>query len=76
MKARSLVFTAVALLATSAALADAPEQSARESQPRGPKQTLLENLADGMRELLRAVAPEISLPQLELELPSLDLERG
>ena len=75
MKARSLVPTAVALLATSAAFANAPKQTAREPQPAAPQQALLENLTKGMRELLRAVAPEISLPRVELELPSLDLER-
>ena len=75
MKARSIALTAVALLATSAAFADAPEQNSQEPQPAVREQTLLENLANGMRELLRAVAPEISLPAVELKLPSLDLER-
>ena len=75
MKARSIALTAVALLATSAAFADAPQQNSQEPRPAVREQTLLENLANGMRELLRAVAPEIALPAVELKLPSLDLER-
>jgi hypothetical protein len=30
------------------------------------------DVADGMRELLRAVTPEISLPKLELKLGTVD----
>ena len=75
MTIRSIALTALALLSTSAAFADAPEQRSPASQPAAREQTLLENLADGMRELLRAAAPEISLPTIELKLPALDLSR-
>ena len=75
MKIRSIALTTVALLSTSAAFADAPEQKPREPQPVASEQTLLENLANGMRELLRAAAPEISLPSIELKLPALDPSR-
>lgn len=75
MKIRSLLLTALALLSTSAAFANAPEQKSREPQPAAREQPLLENLANGMRELLRAAVPEISLPTIELKLPALDPSR-
>jgi hypothetical protein len=75
MKARSFSLTAVALLATSAAFADAPERHAPSSQSTARAQTVLADLGNGMRELLRAVVPEISLPSIELKLPKLEVER-
>ncbi len=53
------------------ARAEGPESRNRAAR----EQTLLENLANGMRELLRAAAPEISLPTIELKLPALDPSR-
>ena len=44
----------------------------RTPQPAPREQTLLEEVAAGMREVLRAVTPEISLPKLEIKLPTLD----
>ena len=75
MKIRSIGLTAVALVTTSAAFANAPEQKSLEAQPAAREQTLLENLANGMRDLLRSAAPEISLPKIELKLPALDASR-
>jgi len=75
MKIRSIGLTAVALVTTSAAFANAPEQKSLAAHPAAREQTLLENLASGMRNLLRSVAPEISLPKIELKLPALDASR-
>jgi hypothetical protein len=74
MNVRSIVFTAVALSATSVALAVAPDREHAEPRAAAPERTLIEQLADGMREMLRAAAPEIALPALELTLPKLDLD--
>jgi hypothetical protein len=72
MNVRSFALAAVALIAISPAFADAPKAAPTEAQPAVRAQTVLEELAAGMREVLRAVMPEISLPALELELPALD----
>jgi hypothetical protein len=78
MKIRSLVAAVVAAFATSAAFADvtapAPEAAALKAAPR--EQTLLDEVAAGMREILRAVSPEIRLPAIEIKLPPLAPRRG
>jgi hypothetical protein len=71
MKVHSIVFAAVALIATSAAFAEAPKPAAAEARPAAREQTLLEDVAMGMREMLRTVTPEISLPKLDIKLPTL-----
>lgn len=77
MNVRSIAFAALAVIATSAAIAEAPEspQAAAKSQPEPVvrEQTLLEEVAAGMREILRAVTPDIVLPALSIELPTLDI---
>jgi hypothetical protein len=72
MNVRSIVFAALALVATSTAFAEAPQPAPTEPRPAVREQTLLEDVAAGMRDLLRAVTPEISLPALEIKLPTLD----
>ena len=74
MKIRSIALAAVAALATSSAFAAAPAPApkAAEPQPAPRAQTLLEELAAGTRDVLRAVVPEVSLPKLEIKLPPLD----
>jgi hypothetical protein len=75
MKIRSIALSAVALTAVSAAFAGTPE-SQRTSQPSGDNSsTLLTEIAASMRDLLRAVTPEISLPALEVKLPTLEPRR-
>jgi hypothetical protein len=74
MNVRSIAFAAVALLTTSAAIAVAPEHEPAEPQAVVRERTLLEQLAEEMREMLRAAAPEIALPALDLTLPRLDLD--
>lgn len=77
MKVRSIAFAAIAVIAASAALAEAPEspQPAANVRPEPVvrEQTLLEEVAAGMREILRAVTPDIALPKLSLELPKLEI---
>jgi hypothetical protein len=75
MKSRSIAIAVVAVLATSAAFAGAPALKVAAPQPAPRAQTLLEDVAAGMREVLRAVTPEISLPAVELKLPTLDPRR-
>lgn len=75
MKIRSVLATAVALAATSAALAQALGQNVAEPQTATVERTLLAELAAGMRELIEAVVPEISLPAVELKLPRFDVDR-
>ncbi|HUQ52872.1 MAG TPA: hypothetical protein VM692_11670 [Gammaproteobacteria bacterium] len=74
MQIRSLAIASLALLAASAALAG--ESAPKVAQPpAAPRQTLVAEVTAGMRELLRAVTPEISLPALEVKLPTLDAQR-
>jgi hypothetical protein len=76
MKTRSIALAAVAFVATSTALADAPAATVGvQQQPTPRAQTVMEELADDMREILRAVTPEISLPTIEIKLPTLDARR-
>ena len=72
MNARSFALAAVALVAASAAFAEQPKPATTEPQSTAREQTVLEELAAGMREILSAVVPEISVPALELKLPTLD----
>ena len=72
MNARSFALAAVALIAISPAFADTPKAAPPEAQPAVSAQTVLEEITAGMRGVLRAVVPEISLPALELKLPALD----
>lgn len=82
MKIRSLVFAVVAVLSASAsasasaAFADAPAPNAAEPQPTPRVQPLLDEVAAGMREILRAVSPEIRLPAIDVKLPTLAPRRG
>lgn len=72
MKIRSIALSAIALTAISAAFAGTPE-SQRAPQPTAAgNSTLLTEIAASMRDLLRAVTPEISLPALEVKLPTLE----
>ncbi len=73
MKIRFIAIAAVAALTTSAALANAPSPVVAEPAPRA--QTLVRELAAAMREVLRTVTPEISLPAVEVKLPTIDLRR-
>ena len=75
MKIRFIAIAAMAAMATSAALANAPSPVVAEPRPAPRAQTLVKELAAGMREILRAVTPEISLPAVELQLPTLDPRR-
>ena len=72
MKVRSISFAAIALIAASAAFAEAPKPQLAEPRSVAREQTLLEEVAMGMREIVRAVTPEISLPKVEIKLPKLD----
>ena len=72
MNARSFALAALTLVAISPAFAEAPKRPAAEPRPAVREQTLLEDLAAGMREIVVAAAPEISLPKLELMLPKLE----
>jgi hypothetical protein len=75
MKIRSIAIAAVTCLAASPAFAGepAPKVAQPQSAPRG--QTLLAEVTTGMREILRTVTPEISLPTIEIKLPTLDARR-
>ena len=77
MNVRSIAFAAIAVIATSAAIAEAPRSSQPPAkirpEPVVREQTLLEEVAAGMREILRAVTPDIALPEISLELPTLDI---
>jgi hypothetical protein len=75
MKIRSITVAVVAALATSAAFADAPSPKVAAPQPAPRAQSLVQEIAVGMREVLRAVTPEISLPALEVKLPKVDVRR-
>jgi hypothetical protein len=72
MNVRSFTLAAVTLIAISPAFADAPKAAPADPRPAVREQTVLEELAAGMREILRAVVPEISLPALEIKLPTLN----
>lgn len=72
MNIRSIALAAVAVLTMSSAFAAAPPPKAAEPQPAPRAQTLLDELAAGMRDVLRAVTPEVSLPKLEVKLPLLN----
>jgi hypothetical protein len=72
MNSRSIALAVVAVLAVSSASAAATATKAAEPQPAPRAQTLLDELAAGMRDVLRAVTPEVSLPKLEIKLPPLD----
>jgi hypothetical protein len=76
MKIRSIALAIVAVLATSAALAEAPARKPAEPGPTPREQTLVEEISAGMRDILRAVTPEISLPTIEVKLPALDARKG
>ena len=72
MNIRSIALAAVAALATSSAFAAAHAPKAAEAERAPRAQTLVEELAAGMRDVLRAVTPDVSLPKLEIKLPPLD----
>jgi hypothetical protein len=72
MNIRSIAIATVAVLAASAAFARAPEPASAQLQGTPRVQVLIEELAAGMREVLRAVTPEVSLPAVEIKLPKLD----
>lgn len=72
MKIRSIAVAAVALLATSLAFAGEAALKPAQPEPSSRAQALLEDLAAGMRDVLLAAVPEIALPKLVVQLPSLD----
>jgi hypothetical protein len=72
MKTRTAALALAAALATSAAFAEAAPKPAQPTHTAPRTQTLVQDLAAGAREILRAVTPEISLPAVELKLPTLD----
>lgn len=76
MNIRSIALAIVATLATSAAFAQAQAPRSAEPQAAAREQKLVDEIAAGMREILRAVTPEISLPKVEVRLPALDARRG
>lgn len=82
MKIQSIAIAVVAVVAASASasasatFADAPAPKAAEPHPAPRAQTLLDEVAAGMREILRAVSPEISLPAIEVKLPAFAPRRG
>jgi hypothetical protein len=74
MKIRAFTVAATAafaMSATSLAFAREPAPRPTQSQPAQRGQALLEDLAAGMRDVLRAVVPEIALPQIDVKLPAL-----
>jgi hypothetical protein len=75
MKIRTIAIAAVALTAISAAFAGTPESQRAPQRPADSNATLLTEIAASMRDLLRAVTPEISLPALEVKLPTLEPRR-
>jgi hypothetical protein len=75
MKIQAIALAVVAVMASSAALAGAAASKPAEPQAAAEARTLLEEVTAGMREMLRAVTPEISLPALEVKLPTLDARR-
>ena len=75
MKIQSIAIAAVACLAASAALAGEPAPKVAQPQPAPRGQTLLAEVTAGMRDMLRTVAPEISLPTIDVKLPTLDARR-
>ena len=72
MTIRYTLLAAIALAASSATLGQALDRKTAEPPAPASEQTLLVELANGMRELIEAVVPEISLPAIELKLPTLD----
>jgi hypothetical protein len=74
MNVRTTIFSAIALAATSATFADAGIRQPAEPRAEVRRETMIQDLGERMRALLAAVTPEISLPKIELTLPS--LERG
>jgi len=76
MKIRSIALAVVATLATSAALAEGPARKPADPQAAPREQTLVQEISAGMRDILRAVTPEISLPTIEVKLPTLDARKG
>jgi hypothetical protein len=75
MKIRSIAIAAVTCLAASTAFAGEPAPKVAQPQPAPRGQTLLAEVTTGMREILRTVTPEISLPTIEIKLPTLDARR-
>jgi hypothetical protein len=77
MKIESIALAAVALCATSTAFAaGAPAPKPEQPPPARVEQTLVDELTSGMRDILRAVTPEIALPKIEIKLPALAPRRG
>jgi hypothetical protein len=75
MKIRSIAIAAVAVATTVSSVAGEAALPPAQPEPASRAQMLLEDLAAGMRDVLRAVAPEIALPRLDVKLPSLDARR-
>ena len=74
MTTRYVLLAAVALATSSATLGQALDRTTAKPPATASEQTLLVELANGMRELIEAVVPEISLPAIELKLPTLDVD--
>jgi hypothetical protein len=75
MQVRSIAIASVAFFAASAAFAGDPAPKVAHEQATPRHETLLKEVTAGMREILRAVTPEISLPALEVKLPTLVPQR-
>jgi len=75
MNVRHFAIATVALVATSGLFAEEAKPAPAQPQRETREQPVLRELAAGMRDVLRAVVPEISLPALELKLPTIDLVR-
>jgi hypothetical protein len=75
MTIRTSTIACVAFAAISTAFAATPESQRAPQQPADGHSTLLTEIAASMRDLLRAVTPEISLPALEVKLPTLEPRR-
>jgi hypothetical protein len=78
MNLRNLCLATVAFAALSPALATPADSAAlEEARDKAPAEaTLAEEIVASMRDLLDAVTPEISLPAVEIDLPTLLIDRG
>ncbi len=71
MTIRSIAVAAVAVAATSMAFAGEAALKPAQLGAAPRVQTLVEDLSASAREVLRAVVPEIALPRLDVQLPTL-----
>jgi len=78
MNLRNLCIATVAYAAFSPALGTPADSAAfEEARDNAPAEAnLAQEIVASMRDLLDAVTPEISLPAVEIELPTLLIDRG